>query len=152
MAKYFTVYEFIKSDTAKKLNIDNTPNEEQMDNILELMKVMDKIRERWTDYCEQNYLQNPEIIVNSGYRCNDLNEAVGGSKTSAHKIGSACDFEAKNGHNSDLFKVVQQTLYDEGIMWDQLIDENDGAWIHLGLQNRNGIRRMQIKSLWSEEK
>lgn len=152
MAKYFTVYEFIKSDTAKKLNIDNTPNEEQMDNILELMKVMDKIRERWTDYCEQNYLQNPEIIVNSGYRCNDLNEAVGGYKTSAHKIGSACDFEAKNGHISDLFKVVQQTLYDEGIMWDQLIDENDGAWIHLGLQNRNGIRRMQIKSLWSEEK
>lgn len=152
MAKYFTVYEFIKSDTAKKLNIDNTPNEEQMDNILELMRVMDKIRERWTDYCEQNYLQSPEIIVNSGYRCNDLNEAVGGSETSAHRIGSACDFEAKNGHNSDLFKVVQQTLYDEGIMWDQLIDENDGAWIHLGLKNRNGIRRMQIKSLWSEEK
>ena len=52
MAKYFVYSEFIKSETAKKLNIDNTPKEEYIqDNILEMMRVMDKIRERWTDYC-----------------------------------------------------------------------------------------------------
>lgn len=148
MAKYFTYSEFIKSETAKKLNIDNTPTEEYIqDNILELMRIMDKIRENWTEYCTLNYFPHPEIIINSGYRCNALNKAVGGSETSAHRIGSAVDFEAKNGHNSDLFKVVQKTLYDEWIMWDQLIDEHDGAWIHLGLKTKDGIKRMEIKTL-----
>lgn len=148
MSKYFVYSEFVRSSTAERLGIDNNPQEEYIqDNIIEMMRVMDKIRERWTYYCKDNCLQDPAIIVNSGYRCDALNEAVGGSKTSSHKIGSACDFEARNGRNSDLFKVAQQTLYDEGIPFDQLIDEHGGDWIHLGLKNRNGERRGQVKAL-----
>lgn len=148
MAKYFVFSEFTKSETAKNLNIDNTPTEEYIyDNILELMRIMDKIRENWTEYCTLNYLPNPEIIITSGYRCEALNEAVGGSKTSAHRIGSACDFIAKNGHNSDLFKVVQETIFNEGIPYDQLLNEKDFSWIHLGLKTQNNERRYQIKNL-----
>lgn len=148
MAKYFTYSEFTKSETAKKHNIDNVPKDEYIqDNILELMGVMDIIREKWTDFCEDNYLSNPEIIITSGYRCNALNEVVGGSKTSAHKIGAACDFKAKNGQNGDLFGVVQDTLFNNGISWDQLIDESNLTWIHLGLKNINNEKRHQIKKL-----
>ena len=82
MAKYFTYYEFIKSDTANRLKIDNTPTSPTVqNNILEMMKVMDKIRENWTQYCKENYLGSAAIIVNSGYRSEALNKAVNGSKT-----------------------------------------------------------------------
>lgn len=148
MCKWFTYGEFIKSDTAKKQNIDNTPKEEYIqDNILEMMRVMDKIRDRWTDYCEDNCLQHPQIIVNSGYRSDALNKAVKGSKTSAHKIGAACDFKAKNGHNKELFGVMLKVLNEYDIPYDQAIDEKNYSWIHLGLKNNNGDRRKMILHL-----
>lgn len=143
MAKYFVYSEFIKSETAKKLNIDNTPKEEYIqDNILEMMRVMDKIRERWTDYCEDNCLLHPQIIVNSGYRSDALNKAVKGSKTSAHKIGAACDFEAKNGHNKELFEVAMEVLKD--IPFEEIINEKDYSWIHLALKSMNGEQKREI--------
>lgn len=148
MCKWFTYGEFIKSDTAKKQNIDNTPKEEYIqDNILEMMRVMDKIRDRWTDYCEDNCLQHPQIIVNSGYRSDALNKALKGSKTSVHKIGAACDFEAKNGHNKELFGVMLKVLNEYDIPYDQAIDEKNYSWIHLGLKNNNGDRRKMILHL-----
>ena len=138
MAKYFVYSEFIKSDTAKRLNIDNTPTEEYIqDNILELMKVMDVIRERWTSYCEENHLSKPQIIVNSGYRCEALNKAVGGSKTSAHRIGSAVDFEAQNGRNGELFNLIVNMIEKGEIKCSQLIwekgDKQNPDWIHFAL-------------------
>ena len=148
MCKWFTYGEFIKSETANKLNIDNTPTEEFVqDNIINLMRTMDKIREKWTDYCEDNCLQNPQIIITSGFRCDALNKAIKGSKTSVHKIGAACDFEAKNGHNKELFGVVQKTLKEYEIPFDQLINENDYEWIHLGIVNMLGLSRKEVKSL-----
>ena len=136
MSQFFTPYEFYKSSTAKKMNIDNTPNEQEMDNILELMGIMDKIRGKWTEYCKENYLYHPQIIINSGYRCDALNKAVKGSKTSQHKGGSACDFEAKNGQNKALFEVVLDMIDRGEIKVSQLIweeGENNPKWIHLGL-------------------
>lgn len=148
MAKYFTYFEFIKSDTATKLKLDNTPTKEYIqDNILELMGVMDKIRERWTEYCEENCLPNPQIIVNSGYRSEALNKALKGSKTSAHKIGAACDFEAKNGQNKALFGVVKETLMEHRIKFEELINENNYSWIHLALKDMNGNQKMEIFEL-----
>lgn len=146
--KYFVFDEFVKSDTANKLNIDNTPKDDTIiENINEVMEVMDIIREKWTVYCKEHNYKKPQIIVNSGYRCETLNKAVGGSKTSSHRFGSAVDYEAQNGHNTELYKVTQDTLYNEGIKFDQLIDENNMSWIHLGLKGKNNERRMQIKKL-----
>lgn len=145
MAKYFSYYEFIKSDTANKLGIDNTPVSERVkNNIISLMRVMDKIRAEWTVYCEENFLGSAAIIINSGYRCEALNKAVNGSKTSAHKIGAACDFEAINGHNKELFEVTKRVLLDNDIPFDQLLDEYNLSWIHLGIKNQSGQTRKQI--------
>lgn len=148
MAKYFTYFEFIRSATAEELEIDNEPKEEYIqDNILELMGVMDKIREEWTDYCEDNCLKDPQIIVNSGYRCEALNTAIKGAKNSAHKNGSTVDFEAKNGHNKALFGTVRRVLSKYDIAYDQLINEHNYSWIHLGLKNNNGQQRKQTFDL-----
>lgn len=136
MAKYFVFSEFTKSDTAKRLKIDNTPSEEHADNVIEMMRMMDKIRERWTHYCKENYLTKPQIIVNSGYRSEALNTAIKGSKTSQHKTGSAVDFEAKNGQNKALFEVILKMIEDGEIRCSQLIwekgDDENPDWIHIG--------------------
>lgn len=145
MAKYFSYYEFIKSDTATKLGIDNTPTSERIqNNILKLMRVMDKIRTEWTEYCKEHCLGTAAIIVNSGYRCPALNKALNGSKTSAHMIGAAVDFEALNGHNKELFEVTKKVLKENEIPFDQLLDEYNLSWIHLGIKNKSGETRGQI--------
>lgn len=145
MAVYFSYYEFIKSNTANKLGIDNTPTDEHIqDNILELMGVMDKIRERWTYYCKDNCLSDPQINITSGYRCEALNRAVKGVKSSAHKIGSACDFRAKNGQNKALFEVVMEVLKEYDIPFEELINEKDYSWIHFALKSYNGEQKKEI--------
>lgn len=148
MAKYFVWTEFTKSETAEQLDINNEPFSEIIqDNILELMRVMDKIREEWTFYCDEYCLGEPSIIITSGYRCDALNKAIGGSSTSAHKIGAACDYEASNGHNKELFEVSQKVLRECCISFDQLIDERNYSWIHLGLKNLNDERRKMVMHL-----
>lgn len=141
MAKFFVFSEFTKSDTAKKLDIDNTPNSEESENIIYMMRMMDKIRERWTVYCEENYLQNPQIIVTSGFRCEELNKAVKGAKTSQHRVGSAVDFEAKNRQNKALFEVILDMIEDGEIICSQLIwekgNEDNPDWLHIGKYEGN---------------
>mgnify|MGYP003446229783 FL=1 len=81
MGKYFTIDELCYSDYAKANGIDNRPTEEQIDNLNELIDILDKIRESW----------GSAIRVTSGFRGEELNRALNGSKTSAHCIGSAAD-------------------------------------------------------------
>lgn len=149
MAKYFTFSEFTKSSTAKKLGIDNTPTDEYIqDNIIELMRVLDGVREAWTVKCKKEYWGNPSIIVNSGYRCDALNDAIGGSKTSAHSIGAAADIEPANGKNREFLRFIEQYLLDNHIPFDQLVNEKPvngvPSWIHIGLKNRDGKQRRMV--------
>ena len=149
MGKYFTFEEFIKSDTAERLGIDNEPTDETViDNIHILISVMDLIREEWTVYCEKNGMQHPQIIVNSGYRSEPLNKAVKGSPTSSHMYGCACDFKPKNGQMKEFQEFVKDLLLTQDINFDQLIFEKPkngiATWLHLGLINKEGLQRRNI--------
>lgn len=150
MSQYFTFSELTKSSTADKLGIDNTPKEEYIkDNITELIEVLDGVREAWTVMCEKNSWGTASIIVNCGYRCDALNEAVKGSKTSAHTIGAAADIEPKNQHNKEFLGFLEKYLLDNHIPFDQLISEKPDkngvpSWIHIGLKNRQGKQRRMV--------
>lgn len=150
MGQYFTLEELTRSATADKLGIDNTPKEEYIkDNITELIEVLDGVREAWTVMCEKNSWGTASIIVNCGYRCDALNEAVKGSKTSAHVIGAAADIEPKNQHNKEFLRFLEQYLLDNHIPFDQLISEKPDkngvpSWIHIGLKNRQGKQRRMV--------
>lgn len=144
--KYFTISELTRSDTASIKKIDNTPNKEITEHLIELVeKLLDPLRSDWAEYCDVNRLGNPAISVNSGYRCNELNKAVGGSLTSAHLTGYAADISPSNGN----MKVFQSWIAEaiEELNWDQLIYEKPkngiASWIHLGLKNKDGMQRRQ---------
>ena len=83
ISKNFTFAEFTKSDTAKRLHINNAITTwEVRDNIIALVEdVLQPLRDAW----------GGPLFINSGYRCPELNEAVGGVPTSQHVKGQAAD-------------------------------------------------------------
>lgn len=129
--KYFSFQEFERSDTAYKHGIDNTAPESVRRNIAALVdKVLDPLREAW----------GRPITVTSGYRCPELNKAVGGAATSQHLLGAAADITTGNPvDNRRLFQMVQSLR----LPFDQMIDESDFTWIHISYSPRN--RRQILK-------
>lgn len=136
--KYFTIEELCKSETAERLNIDNTPTEEIVANLTYFTnRILDPLRESW----------GSAILVNSGFRCYLLNKAVGGSKTSVHRLGWAVDIRPKNGKMEEFKKHIVEFFKNR--FWDQIILETDGndVWVHIGLFSNSNKQRRQIFSI-----
>ena len=131
----FTLEEFIKSETAYKLKINNTPNKEQLNNIKFMAEQLQLVR---------NAYKQP-IIITSGFRCEELNNALKGSKTSFHRLGLAVDInQGSRAKNKHLFELIK-SLMKVGLLVDQLINEKDYSWIHIGFKQENP--RLQILKL-----
>lgn len=122
--KYFTINELCKSSTASAKGIDNTPNPEVIDNLTALVdNILDPLRERY----------GKPITVNSGYRCPELNKAVGGSKTSQHMKGLAADITVGSPkQNKIIFDLIQELK----LPFDQLIDEKKLSWVHVSYSEK----------------
>jgi len=139
--KYFTIKELTDSTTAKRKKIDNTPSEEIVEHLKELIeKILDPLREAW----------GSPIVVTSGYRCEKLNRLVGGVPTSAHRFGYAADIHPVNMKNKEFLEFAQKWLKDNKVAFDQLLNEypdKNGvpSWIHIGIRNKNGNQRKQVK-------
>lgn len=133
--KHFTIHELTKSATADRRKIDNTPNAAVIANLTALVdKILDPLREAW----------GAPIIVTSGYRCPRLNAAVGGVKTSQHKLGQAADIRTvsdKPADNKRLFDLIVKL----GLPYDQLIDEYGYNWVHVSYSSRNRRQILHIK-------
>ena len=131
--KWFALKEFVKSNTAARLGIDNNPSEDVKKNIeLLVEKILDPLRESF----------GKPIIVTSGYRCKELNKAVGGAAKSQHMSGEAADIrtvEDSKRANKELFNLIIEL----GLPFDQLINEHDYDWVHVSYGKRN--RRMILK-------
>lgn len=128
--KYFTLKEFVNSETAKENNVDNTPNLEQILNIHRLcVLVLEPTRKQ---------LGRP-ITVTSGYRCPALNRLVGGVSNSQHLTGCAADLKCTN--LVELFDILS-----ENPEIDQLLFEDNGVtrWIHVSIPEQGKTPRRQI--------
>ena len=138
--KYFELDEFIKSETADKKRIDNTPTFEAVQHLDELVdRFLDPLREAW----------GRPIRITSGYRCPRLNQAVGGSATSVHKIGYAADMQSA-GPFEKFRDFVVAWVKANGIRFDQILLEKNkkgDRWIHVGLKGNYGQQRGEIKVL-----
>ena len=124
LSPHFTLAEFTRSDTANSMGISNVPDAQSQANLSRVAQVMEQVRHLLGD--------NP-ITISSGYRCPQVNAAVGGSSSSAHLYGLACDFTcAAYGTPEQICKHLQFFLRLLGV--DQLILEFD-SWTHLGLSS-----------------
>ena len=126
--KYFKISEFTQSHTATAHSIANVPTAEAVKNLEALVTcVLDPVREAW----------GTPIIVSSGYRCEELNKAVGGAKNSQHMTGCAADIVCSEPRK--LFDIIKQ----QG-KFDQLLWEHSGKtqWLHVSYKP-NGKNRQQ---------
>ena len=139
--KYFELNEFLHSDTARRKGIENAPTFAQVDHLRELTKmILDPLREAW----------GSSLKVTSGYRCQSLNSAVGGSVSSAHLQGYAADIVPTVGRLSDFVDFAERWLKANDIAFDQSIREKDrrgNEWWHIGIRNNAGQQRRQFLAL-----
>lgn len=137
--KYFILAEFLYSDTANKHQVTNIPCDEELiavlNNINALVdNVLDPLRAM---------IAHP-IIITSGYRCQRVNELVGGSKTSQHLLGKAADFHVQ-GYTPQQMDVVYQTIqmyYD----FDQLIFYPSKNIIHVSWNGDKNRQESWVKA------
>ena len=135
LTEHFTLEELTNSPTANRLHIDNFPSDTIISSLMELSELLEKIRN----------IYNKPIVVTSGYRCEKLNKAVGGVKTSQHMKGEAADIRSLSNtrkDNKELFDLIVKMVKSNDIYVGQVIDEYNYNWIHIStphLTNNNQI-------------
>tara|TARA_R100000458_G_C8271895_1_gene246684 strand:+ start:2327 stop:2782 length:456 start_codon:yes stop_codon:yes gene_type:complete len=126
LSKNFTLREITRSNTAKRLGIDNEPIKLHMENMQRLVSnLIQPMRD-----------ELGPIRITSGYRSPSLNRAIGGSSKSQHCKGEALDLQFwKEGQmcNEEIYEWILKS----GLDFDQMINEFDFAWIHISLKKEN---------------
>jgi hypothetical protein len=116
LSPHFRLSELLASNTAKSRGLDNDPSPEVLANLKLL--------------CEQALEPIRAAVgplkINSGYRSDAVNKAVGGSTTSAHSFGLAADLHPPRG-----CKALMTQIIASGVKLDQIIYER--TWVHVGL-------------------
>lgn len=131
VSKYFDEKETTVSATGERLKIKNIPNQDEKDNILYTASRMDIIRE---------YLGIP-LIVLSWFRSEELNTAVKGSKTSAHRFGLAVDVYSTKMSSKEIYDKLIEAQVKGIIQYDQLIYYPKQNFVHIGFKLNKGQER-----------
>jgi len=134
LSKNFVLSEITRSNTAKRLGIDNEPTKKDLENLQRIVtNLLQPVR---------NHLG--PIRISSGYRSKELNRAIGGSSRSQHCKGQALDLQFwKDGQMCN--KEVYDWILNSGLEFDQMINEFDFAWIHLSLK-KSGNRKQVLEA------
>jgi zinc D-Ala-D-Ala carboxypeptidase len=133
ISKYLDLKQVSHSQTAIRKKIDNTPENEHLDNIKHTASFFDIIFDQF----------NGKLRLSSFYRGKKLNTAVGGSKTSQHMTGEAMDIQAINGvTNADIYRYIKDNLNFDQLIWEYGTSK-EPAWVHVSFK-ANGKNRKQI--------
>lgn len=139
LSKNFVLSEIIRSNTARRLNINNAPNKEHLRSLQILIR----------DLIQPMRDALGPIRISSGYRNPALNRAIGGSRKSQHCKGEALDIQFwKDGKMCN--KEVYDWVIEERIEFDQMINEFDFAWIHISLKDK-GNRKQVLEAYHDED-
>jgi zinc D-Ala-D-Ala carboxypeptidase len=131
LTDHFTLDELTQSDTAVRLDIDNTPTKEVLENLKTLAEGLEHVRTK---------LNGNSIHVSSGYRCLELNRILHSKDTSHHVMGMAADFTCPRfGSVTDVFTCLAES----GIEFEQLIKEFD-LWIHISFPTKGSKGKRQV--------
>lgn len=120
LSSHFTISEFVKSETAKRLGIDNTPSREVINNLkFGTTYILEPLR----------LMYGKPIIINSGYRCEKLNRAVGGVSNSYHLAGKAADIKlASNDEAEKLFQLLKKNKLVDVCLFEHA---SSSIWLHV---------------------
>lgn len=120
---HFTIEELYASKTAKEKGINNKPSTQQMINLVYLAAyVLEPLR----------VAMNEPIKISSGFRCYDLNKAVGGVYNSQHLKGQAADLcidgDIEKGRR--WFNYIKDNLLFDQLIWEKN-PKTGNCWVHV---------------------
>lgn len=143
LSENFTLLELVKSDSALRLGLDNTPSQGVINNLHALVThVLQPIREHY----------GKPVSISSGYRSGAVNAAVGGSKTSDHMRGFAADIEVPGVTNYDLAKWIQDNLkFTQVILEFYTMGQPNSGWVHVSY-DANNLRNHALTAIKKDGK
>lgn len=135
LSKHFKLSEFLRSETAVRRGIDNTPSIEVVSNLQQLcVNILEPLRA---------YFNTP-IVVSSGYRSTALNKAVGGSATSQHMTGEAADLRIPSeAAGKEWFKWIMDNCKFHQLIWEKDTPQSTHHWIHVSFK-QDGVNKQQV--------
>jgi zinc D-Ala-D-Ala carboxypeptidase len=138
ISEHISYREAIKSNTASRLGIDNTPSDYEITNMVGIaFNVFEPLRK---------YVGGP-IRINSFYRCEELNRAIGGSSRSQHCQGRAIDLDDTLGHktNAEMYKYIKDNLSFDQLIWE-FGDDTNPDWIHVSYIHPDENRKRCLRA------
>jgi len=144
ISKHISYKEGTHSVTAIRNDIDNTPNDGQLENMeLVAEKVFEPLRE---------WVGGP-IKINSFFRWPDLNKRIGGSGKSQHCHGQAIDIDDTYGKvaNSEMYHYIKDNLDFDQIIWEFGDDDNPN-WVHVSYVSEEDNRKRCLRAYKSNGK
>ena len=124
LSEHFTLEELTHTDHRQ---FDNTPNESELANLKRLAAFLETVK---------SAVGGKPIIVNSAFRCKQVNDAVGSSDKSQHRIGCAADIRVPQMSPDEVVRAIIAA----GLPYDQVIREfsdpvKGGGWTHVSIPN-----------------
>lgn len=142
ISKHISYKEATQSQTATRKGISNDPDAYQLQNMQLLAeKVFEPIREHF----------GVPIAINSFFRSQKLNKAIGGASGSQHTQGRAIDIDDTLGgvSNKQMFDYIKNHLDFDQLIWE-FGDNNNPAWVHISYvsptENRNRVLKASKKN------
>ncbi len=137
LSVHLSLAQAIKSDTAKKHGLDNTPSAAEKENLKQLgTNIYDKIYNKF----------DGNVKLTSVFRNSEVNAKVGGSSTSQHRYGQALDIKGTNGiTNKQIFKYVKDNLDYHQIIWE-FGSTTEPSWVHIGYKS-SGNKKINTRAV-----
>ena len=141
LSEHFGLAELTKTKTG----IENVPNEAQVENLKRVCRWLEKLRKRWNDKYGDG---DDPIIINSGFRSEAVNKAVGGVPTSNHLTGCAVDIRCIGMEQALRYAAILLDISDMSREdFDELLIEQKRSvvWIHFAVRPSGNRRRCNFK-------
>jgi hypothetical protein len=138
ISKHITLREGIESFTAKRRGIENIPSKYQLTNMVGVAENIFEPLRKWV---------GGAIKINSFFRSDELNKAIGGSSKSQHCQGRAIDIDDVYGHktNAEMYNYIKNNLDFDQLIWEFGTDENPD-WVHASYVSADENRGRCLKA------
>jgi len=137
ISKHISYHEGTYSRTGERRDLDNTPSEDQL-------KCMNEVAENLFEPLRE-WVGGP-IKINSFFRGEPVNTAIGGSRKSQHMKGQAIDIDDTFGHktNAEMYHYIKNNLDFDQIIWEFGTDKNPN-WLHISwVSHRPNRKKLTI--------
>ncbi len=138
ISEHISYKEGVYSRTATRLNIDNKPKDDQMQNMCLIAEEVFEPLRVWV---------GGPIKINSFFRSPELNKAIGGSTKSQHCHGQAIDLDDTFGRatNAEMFEFIKKYLDFDQMIWE-FGDEDNPDWVHVSYVSEDKNRNRCLKA------